>query len=180
MYIWVYSIIIIPVHFLEMIAVAIAPLLILLEIPFIILGAKLMALGDYLIFRGWMLGFVQMIMYGLVAGIVVMVLFVSAQNLVWLTQKQNIANLPVNIKAPPYVKGMPPGKRDTFANRILYGYGAPYSFKDNPIALPFIPCNFPKLQTIFHIKPWMADTLTHTWVDSRKLLKVIMDFVDYL
>jgi hypothetical protein len=121
------------------------------------------------------IGFVQMIMYGLVAGIVVMVLFVSAQNLVWLTQKQNIANLPVNIKAPPYVKGMPPGKRDTFANRILYGYGAPYSFKDNPIALPFIPCNFPKLQTIFHIKPWMADTLTHTWVDSRKLLKVIMD-----
>ena len=114
-------------------------------------------------------GFAQMIMYGLVAGLIVIVLFVSAQNLVWLTEKQNINNIPTNIKAPPYAKGAVTG------HKFLYGYGPPYSFKDNPIALPFIPCNFPKLQTIFHIKPWIAETLIHSWVDSRKLLKVVMN-----
>ena len=113
-------------------------------------------------------GLAQMVMYGLVAGLIVIVLFVSAQNFVWLTEKQNITNIPTNIKAPPYSKGAVTG------HKFLYGYGAPYSFKDHPIVLPFIPCNFPKLQTVFHIKPWIGDTLIHTWSDSRHLLKVVL------
>ena len=111
----------------------------------------------------------QMALVGLAAGLIVVVLFVSAQDLVWLTQKEHISNIPTNIKAPPYAKGPVTG------HKFLYGYGAPYSFKDNAILFPFIPCDFPKLQTFFHIKPWIGETLAHTWADSRNLLKVVLN-----
>ena len=114
-------------------------------------------------------GLAQMVMYGLAAGLIVVVLFVSAQDLVWLTKKEHISSIPTNIKAPPYAKGQVTG------HKFLYGYGAPYSFKDHPILFPFIPCNFPKLQTFFHIKPWIGKTLAHTWADSRNLLKVVLN-----
>ena len=109
----------------------------------------------------------HMILVGLAAGLIVVILFVSAQDLVWLTR--NFKDIPTNKKAPPYAEGPVEG------HKFLHGYGAPYSFKDNPILFPFIPCNFPKLQTFFHIKPWIGKTLIDTWADSRHLLKVVMN-----
>ncbi len=74
----------------------------------------------------------QMALVGLAAGLIVVVLFVSAQDLVWLTKKEHISSIPTNIKAPPYAKGPVTG------HKFLYGYGAPYSFKDHAILFPFI------------------------------------------
>ena len=111
----------------------------------------------------------QMVLFGLAAGLIVVVLFVSAQNLIWLTKKEHINNIPTNINVPPYAKG------EVTGHKFLYGYGTPYSLKDHPVIFPFIPNNFSKLQTFFHIKPWISDTLIHAWLDSRHLLKVVMN-----
>jgi hypothetical protein len=119
-------------------------------------------------------GIAQMVGVALVAGIAVALIFVSSQNLVYLTSKEHMASIPINPKAPPYVPGMPPGKANTFMNRILYEYGPPYSFKDNPVALPFIPCDYPRLRTLFGIKRWIGETSIKAWINSRKLLKVVL------
>jgi len=110
----------------------------------------------------------------LAGGLAVAFIFICAQNLVFLTTPQHLSMIPTNPKAPPYSPGMPPGIAPTFANKILYGYGPPYSFKDNPTVFPFIPCNYPIFRNFFGIKHWLATTFIKTWVNSRKLLKVVL------
>ena len=113
----------------------------------------------------------------LVAGLVVVLIFISSQNLVYLTS--NFSDIPTNIKKPPYnisQEGdrLPSGMASTFLNNILYGYGTPYTFKDNPTVFPFIPCNFGFLRNMFGIKSWIGETLIKTWINSRKFLKVVL------
>ena len=125
--------------------------------------------------KGMAYGLAQMVGIALVAGIAVALVFVSSQNLVYLTSKEHLASIPINPKAPPYAPGMPPGKAHTFMNRILYEYGPPYSFKDHPAVLPFIPCNYKSLRNLFGIKRWIGETSINAWIHSRKLLKVVLE-----
>ena len=119
-------------------------------------------------------GWVNWIGTSLAGGLAVVLVFICAQNLVFLTSREHLSMIPTNPKAPPYSPGMPPGISPTFANKILYGYGPPYSFKDNPTVFPFIPCNYPIFRNFFGIKHWLGTTFVKTWINSRKLLKVTL------
>ena len=115
----------------------------------------------------------------LVAGLAVVLIFIGSQNLVYLTDPKQLSALPTNRKQPPYARDkdggrLPPNTESTFLNNILYGYGSPYTFKDNPTVLPFIPCNFGFLRNMFGIKSWIGNTMINTWVNSRKFLKVVL------
>jgi len=125
--------------------------------------------------KGMAYGVAQMVGIALVAGIAVALAFVSSQNLVYLTSKEHLASIPINPNAPPYAPGMPAGKADTFMNRILYAYGPPYSFKNHPTVLPFIPCNYKSLRTLFGLKHWIGETSIKAWIHSRTLLKAALE-----
>ena len=128
---------------------------------------------------GQFLGVLPMFGVAALAGLVVVLLFVSSQNLIYLTSKTALNALPVNVKAPPYSRNqngglLPPGIPETFMNKIFHGYGPPYSFVHNATVFPFIPCNYSTLRDFFGLKSWIGDTLIHTWINSRKFLKVIL------
>ena len=114
----------------------------------------------------------------LAGGLIVVFIFISAQNLVFLSE--NLSLIPTNPHKPPYSPGMPPGIAPTFVNKILYGYGPPYSFKDNPTVFPFIPCNYPIFRNFFGIKHWVGTTMIKTWINSRKFLKVVLGILGRL
>jgi len=120
------------------------------------------------------MGVAQWIGVSLIAGIIVALIFISSQNLVFLSSPKNLSTIPINAKAPPYTPGIPPGKSPTMMNKVLYGYGPPYSFSLHPTVFPFIPCNFSFLRNFFGLKSWMGNTLAKTWINSRKLLKVVL------
>ena len=85
----------------------------------------------------------QMALVGLAAGLIVVVLFVSAQDLVWLTQKEHISSIPTNIKAPPYAKGPVTG------HKFLYGMVRPILLKITPSFFPLYPAIFPNYRLSF-------------------------------
>ena len=73
----------------------------------------------------------------------------------------------------------PAGVRRQVASRrrVQWVEGKIEHFKDRPAILPFIPCNFEWLQTLFHVKPWVAGTLLDTWKHSRGFLSTMMNFI---
>ena len=103
------------------------------------------------------------------SSIVPLLFFLCSQNLTYLTSAKHLASLPTNIKKTPYAKveGGPTG--------IMYGYGAPYSFRDDPTVIPWVPCNYPRLRNLFGIKKWFGETCLYSWLYGRKLLKVVLE-----
>jgi len=114
-------------------------------------------------------GILLMFIIAFQAGVFVLLLFLCSQNLIYLTKAKHMVNLPTNIKKAPYAKveGGPTG--------MFYRYGAPYSFKHNPTVIPWVPCNYPRLRTLFGIKKWIGGTCLHSWLYGRKLLKAVLE-----
>jgi hypothetical protein len=114
-------------------------------------------------------GILLMFIIAFQAGVLVLILFLCSQNLIYLTKAKHMVNIPTNIKKAPYAKveGGPTG--------MFYRYGAPYSFKHNPTVIPWVPCNYPRLRTLFGIKKWIGGTCIHSWLYGRKLLKAVLE-----
>jgi hypothetical protein len=114
-------------------------------------------------------GVFVMFIIAFTASIVPLLFFLCSQNLTYLTKAKHLAFLPTNIKKAPYskVEGGPTG--------MLHGYGAPYSFKDNPTVIPFVPCNYPHLRNLFGVKKWFGETCLYSWLYGRKLLKAVLE-----
>ena len=120
-------------------------------------------------------GLMKMLVAALVAGIGIIIFFVSSQSLVYLTKPEQIKKIPVSLKKPPYAPGVVEGgQKLTKMQKLLYSYGAPYSWKDDSTVLPFIPCNFMWARTFLNIKPWMALTIMHSWSHGRSALKGVL------
>ena len=118
---------------------------------------------------GKMGGIFVMFIIAFTAGVVVLIFFLSSQNLIYLTKANNLVNIPTNIKKAPYAKveGGPTG--------MLYGYCEPYSFVDNPGVIPWVPCNYSNLRNLFGIKKWVGGTFLYSWLYGRKLLKATLE-----
>ena len=120
-------------------------------------------------------GLLIMGLSALAVGVGIIFIFVSSQSLVFLTQKEQLKKIPISLKKPPYVPGIiDEGKKLTKMQKLLYSYGAPYSWKDKPTVLPFIPCNFMWARNFFNIKSWIAMTVMHSWSSGRSALKGVL------
>jgi len=123
-------------------------------------------------------GLIKMLVAALVTGIGIIIFFVSSQSLVYLTKSEQIKKIPISLKKPPYAPGIiEGGKKLTKMQKLLYGYGAPYSWKNDPTVFSFIPCNFMWARTFLNIKPWMALTIMHSWSHGRSALKGVLSGV---
>lgn len=110
---------------------------------------------------------------GLAAGLGVALYYASSLNLIYLSDPAARA------VAEAAGGGATGGGKTTgsVTAKVQWVEGKIEHFKDRPAILPFIPCNFEWLQTLFHVKPWVAGTLLDTWKHSRGFLSTMMNFI---
>ena len=129
-------------------------------------GSQLQILGK---------GLFNMIWTSLVMAVVILFFYVLGLNLSYLSKKINIQKIPTNKRAPPYNKlKIIPENPASRIDKILYGYGAPYNFNQDPAVFSFVPCDYSSLRSLFGIKKWFVKTLINSWVGSRGVLKAVL------
>ena len=109
-------------------------------------GSQLQILGK---------GLFNMIWTSLVMAVVILFFYVLGLNLSYLSKHAN--DIPTKISAPPYNKlKIIPENPASRIDKILYGYGAPYNFNQDPAVFSFVPCDYPSLRNLFGVKKWFV------------------------
>ena len=120
-------------------------------------------------------GLFNMMWTSLVMAGVILFFYVLGLNLSYLSKKINIQKIPTNKRAPPYdMSKIIPETESSTIHKILYGYGAPYNFNQDPAVFSFVPCDYSSLRSLFGIKKWFVKTLINSWAESRGVLKAVL------
>ena len=98
-----------------------------------------------------------MLLVAFLAGIIVLVMFVTSQNLAFLSSPEQIALIPIDINAPPYSAGEVGGG---MMHNLLHSYGFPYSLKSG--------------YSLTGFTHWIGNTSAHSWIYARRIIRLIL------